>query len=301
MVVNLNSKHLHANLTGPQPPLGRTSFILHERGRQHHWEGTGALSIKTFSGGRAIYDVGAGRYAVDESSYLILNHGQPYSISVESQPKLESFCIFFETGLAEDVHRSLTTATNHLLDEPEMPSVLPVHFFERTYRHDDLLSPALIRLRATLAQRKEDRGWIKEQLHVIIERMLQVHRNVYKEVETLPAVRAGTREELYRRLHRARDYIAASLDQPVTLDELARVACLSPNHFLRTFKQVFRQTPHQYLTSLRLERARELLVKTDRPVTDICLDVGFESLGSFSWLFRQRLGISPDNYRRQKR
>jgi AraC family transcriptional regulator len=79
------------------------------------------------------------------------------------------------------------------------------------------------------------------------------------------------------------------------------VAGLSPNHLLRMFKQAFGQTPHQYLTARRLERARHLLAHTDQPVTEICLSVGFASLGAFSWLFHRRVGVSPAEYRRQTR
>ncbi|MCX6046668.1 MAG: AraC family transcriptional regulator, partial [Chloroflexi bacterium] len=73
--------------------------------------------------------------------------------------------------------------------------------------------------------------------------LLAIHHATYQEIETLPALRAATREELYRRLHWARDYIASAYSQPTTLETLARIACLSPTHFLRTFKQLFHQTP----------------------------------------------------------
>jgi transcriptional regulator GlxA family with amidase domain len=76
---------------------------------------------------------------------------------------------------------------------------------------------------------------------------------------------------------------------------------MAPHHFLRTFKLAFHQTPHQYLTHLRLERAQSLLRHTDTPVTDICMDVGFESLGSFSWLFRRECGQSPSAFRSSHR
>ncbi len=120
-------------------------------------------------------------------------------------------------------------------------------------------------------------------------------------IEALPALRVATREELYRRLHNARDYIAATYHQPITLDEIARVACLSPTHFLRTFKQLFRQTPHQYLTAQRLRQAQKRLLTTDQSITEICYAVGFESVGSFSWLFRRHTGHSPAHYRSAKR
>ena len=162
-------------------------------------------------------------------------------------------------------------------------------------------SPALFRLCRELAAGKADAGWVRERLHGIIQRLLRVHRGEMRKTEDLEAARPATREELYRRLHRARDYVAACFDQPVLLQDLARVACLSENHLLRTFRQAFGVTPHQYLTSVRLAEARRLLAANGRTVTDICLAVGFESLGSFSTLFRRQFGISPHRFRRQKR
>jgi AraC-like DNA-binding protein len=237
---------------------------------------------------------------VNDDSYLVLNQGQPYSITIDAAQPLESFCIFFADGLAEEVYRSLATKSKILLDEPEMRRVEPIHFFERTYPHDEVLTPALLHLRAVLPRRKDDRGWLTEKLYLLLQRLLQVHQQVRKEVETLPSLRPATREELYRRLHRAKDYAAALFDQPLALEEMAQVACLSPNHFLRTFKQAFAQTPHQFVTQLRLERAKRLLAQTSRSVTEICATVGFESLGSFSWLFTRRVGMSPEAYRRRK-
>jgi AraC-like DNA-binding protein len=291
-------------MSGDQVGMGQATHILHERGSRHHWQGVGPLSIKCFFRGRAFYDVGVGRYAVDDSSYLILNEGQTYTVDLDSENEIESFCIFFEHGLANSVQRSLNSKTSQLLDEPDKDRDQPsrgTNFFERTYPHDEILSPALTHLRMQTSLTKNETTGMAEQLHDVMERLLLVHSRVRRQVESIPALRSATREELYRRLHRARDFAAACFDQPITLNDMARVACLSTNHFLRTFKQAFRQTPHQYLTRIRLERAQGLLTQTDRPVTDICFDVGFESVGSFSWLFSHRVGLAPEAYRRAKR
>ncbi|MEP7220005.1 MAG: helix-turn-helix transcriptional regulator, partial [Bacteroidota bacterium] len=87
--------------------------------------------------------------------------------------------------------------------------------------------------------------------------------------------------------------------QRQALADMAKIACLSPHHFLRLFKHAFQETPHQYLTRKRLEWAQDLLTSTERSITDICVSIGFESLGSFSWLFRRRFGASPDLFRRR--
>jgi AraC-like DNA-binding protein len=104
-------------------------------------------------------------------------------------------------------------------------------------------------------------------------------------------------EDRNRRLLRARDTIDRSYATPLDVAALARVAHVSPAHFARQFRAVFGETPHRYLQRRRIERAMELLRDTDRPVTEVCLDVGFASLGTFSRTFSAVVGESPTGYR----
>jgi AraC-like DNA-binding protein len=104
-------------------------------------------------------------------------------------------------------------------------------------------------------------------------------------------------EDRNRRLLRARDTIDRSFAAPLDVAALARVAHVSPAHFARQFRAVFGETPHRCLQRRRIERAMELLRDTDRPVTQICLDVGFASLGTFSRTFSAVVGESPSGYR----
>ena len=103
------------------------------------------------------------------------------------------------------------------------------------------------------------------------------------------------------RLCRARDMLREVRDTRVLLREVAREAGMSPFHFIRQFEAMFGQTPHQFRMHRRLERAKELLALSDYSVTDVCMEVGFESLGSFSTLFARRVGSAPSAYRRQVR
>lgn len=104
-------------------------------------------------------------------------------------------------------------------------------------------------------------------------------------------------EDRNRRMLRARDTIDRSFAEPLDVAALARVAHVSPAHFARQFRAVFGETPHRYLQRRRIERAMELLCDTDRPVTEVCLDVGFASLGTFSRTFSAVVGESPSAYR----
>ncbi|MBZ0316539.1 MAG: AraC family transcriptional regulator [Anaerolineae bacterium] len=100
------------------------------------------------------------------------------------------------------------------------------------------------------------------------------------------------------RLRMARAYLDSNYTSAITIQYVSREAALSPYHFIRLFGRVYKQTPYQYLIQRRIDRAKELLRSSDLSITEICLEVGFESLGSFSTLFRKTTGLSPSEYRK---
>jgi AraC-like DNA-binding protein len=104
-------------------------------------------------------------------------------------------------------------------------------------------------------------------------------------------------EDRNRRMLRSRDAMDRAFAHPLDVPALARVAQVSPAHFSRQFRATFGETPHRYLQRRRVERAMELLRETDRAVTEICFDVGFNSLGTFSRTFREVVGEAPSAYR----
>ena len=103
--------------------------------------------------------------------------------------------------------------------------------------------------------------------------------------------------ETLQRLGRAREFIDHCYDHPLNLDQISEKACFSRYHFLRLFRQAFNKTPHQYLIERRIEKAKELLKGDELRVTDVCFEVGFQSLGSFSTLFQKRVGHAPVTFR----
>jgi AraC-like DNA-binding protein len=104
-------------------------------------------------------------------------------------------------------------------------------------------------------------------------------------------------EDLNRRLLRARDAMDRAYAEPLDVPTVAAVAHMSEAHFIRSFRAVFGETPHRYLQRRRVERSMFLLRETSRSVTDVCFDVGFASLGTFSRTFREIVGETPSAYR----
>jgi AraC family transcriptional regulator len=255
------------------------------------------LSLKSMSNGRALYRVDRGEFAVDDAGYLILNDRRPYSIEIASPTQVETFVLWFPDGWAEEVSAGLSRPNERLLDKPGHREI-HTGFFERYTPHDKRVSPKIRALRrAFKSDEVVEDIWLEERLRELLAAMLQTQDTVTRQIQLLPAVRASTRAELWRRVNRARDFLHAHLGSAIGLSEVAAAACLSPFHLLRTFQAAFGQTPHQYLQECRLERARFLLEKTRIPVTAICLDCGFTSLGSFSTFFQKECGMSPRQWR----
>lgn len=269
------------------------------------------LSIKCMFNGPATYETDdGGRFVVDDNSYLILNHQQPYTLVKDGVTPVETFCLFLGDELIQDVVHAANRIDTNLLDEPVAASAQPFHFLEKLYPHDKLVSPYIQQMRAegkrysncnqqVYSASFENNGQIEEALHGLLLAMIQTQTNLFREIEQLPPARYATRVELYQRLYRARDYIHATLAEPLSLADIAQVVHLSPHHFLRAFKEAFGITPHMYLTQKRIERAQYLLTHTTHSITDICLEIGYESPSSFSNLFRRQTGLSPRAYRKR--
>ena len=110
-------------------------------------------------------------------------------------------------------------------------------------------------------------------------------------------VRDSTLRSHYESVERVIAAMRTRLDQPMSLRSMARIACPSPYHFNRTFRQVTGVPPSQFLYAMRLDTARRLLMHTQKKVIDICYDVGYNSVGTFTRRFTDLFGISPTTLR----
>jgi AraC-like DNA-binding protein len=260
------------------------------------------LSVKSVLAGSAVWEADGRRFVLHENCHLILNDRQVYTITVDSIEPVSTFCIFFQHGFVEDVYRSTVNSSAVLLDNPQPAHRVQVGFLPKIEPGANPLSAALDALRRKKESGKSSVLGLEEGFAKLAVEMVREYQRTDQAIARLPALRQSTREELYRRVLRGRDFMLSSLDSNARLATMARAACMSPFHFHRVFAHMFSETPHCYFTRIRLKRAAHLLSHSDRSVTEICLEMGFESLGSFSSLFRRHFGVPPSDRRtaRQK-
>jgi AraC-like DNA-binding protein len=256
----------------------------------------GWLSLKTVRKGSGVWVTPDGRHRLDEGFAVVLNDGQAYDFELSADEPVETFCTFFQPGFVDEAARAASFSDDAMLDDPQLQSSGVIEFPERNHRTEPSVRRRLEPLYdLILACDIDALAWDAAFADLAVA-LLSTRGTLFGGLAA-EAAKASTRAEITRRLGRAVDYIHDNASRAVDLADIAAAAALSPHHFHRLFRRALRCTPHRYMSELRLHRAARLLVRTNLPVTEVCLMVGFSSHGSFSSLFRRTYGHSPSAWR----
>lgn len=254
---------------------------------------TGPMSIKTMIQGQGIWRTDDAEFVVEPGRVLVLEHGQRYTLTIAASQEVETFCPFFAPRLVREAARGRRLSQRALLDRPTDEDAAMPGFIERLRHPGPAVTTALDRLRCSLRGDDDE-----SRLLCLVDAVLDEVDGDRRTMERVPATRPSTREQLFRQIHRAVEYAHGNVAGDLSVSTLARVAGMSTYHFHRTFCRVTGQTPARYVSAVRLDRARTLLTSSRRSVTEVCVEVGFASLGSFSAGFRRRFGMPPSALRR---
>jgi AraC-like DNA-binding protein len=257
----------------------------------------GCLSFKTVLSGEEWYRINTHRIAVRPGQFLILNDAQTYSSSIDTVGKVKSLSIFFRKDFAASVFYDRLYDETISLDNP-FHNDGPVPEFFQTLNYTDA---GLVKQLSELIFSLENQGYssnlVDERLVIMLQHLLSIHRTESKRVTGVNAVKAITRKEIYRRLCLAKDFMHSCFADKLDLQAISNEACLSVPQLVRQFRVVFRATPHQYLTRVRLEYAAGLLKHTTTPIHEITWKCGFENMSAFCRAFKAQYNVQPHHFR----
>jgi AraC family transcriptional regulator len=276
---------------------GHESAVISARARRAEYpEFKQLLSIKAAAGGAEDYFIDGRRLTVDDDTFAIFNHDRVYASRIESLRTVHSFSIFFDRKLAAQAWYSLARSASALDDGAEA-ELTPGEFTERLYEHENLVSPVLRHIRLAVDSGPVDDAWMEEQLLFLLSRMLRLQHKILRVEAVLPSRKAATRRELMRRLNLGVDFIQTRYRDTVLLKDIAEAAHLSPFHFLRVFKSVYRISPSEYLSRKRCAAAQRLLRKSNWSIDMIAEHVGYGSRTSMYRHLRANYGVGPQELR----
>ena len=281
------------------PPVYRDHFLFAEelRERYESAEFPAGIGLLGAMRGECDYYVNGAKQPVDGAKTFFINRGSKLAVRVAVKGAAPVL-LFFRTALPDLVQHSLNFGNEVLLDEPFDNLPYDFSYLERAH-----LDP---RLRETLSSLIELGSSCSaftslsadQLIRDLFEDLLKANRDGYKRSQNIQAAKASTRLEIYRRVAHARDWMEENFSSNITLEDIAAEAAMNSQHFLRMFKQVYLITPHQYLIERKLKKARRLLESTAMTINEICEAIGFESVFSFSILFKNRFGEPPSRLRK---
>lgn len=278
--------------------IDKNEVIMESAYEGIHSATAGKYAIQMIFNGAAAYTIANRELNLYAGNFIFLNQDTSYSRKIDSILKVDSMSVRFDPDFVIDFEYARTATTELLLDEPESYQRKAPVFVEAIYPLQGDMKFNLLNLKKHIDQGGNDNLLLNTYLeHCLVNYYVLYNAEVIDREASLKFLSHTTKSEILKRLSIARDYIISNYNKNICLDEIARIACLSVNHFLRTFKQAYHQSPHQFLTSIRLRQAKYFLRNTDYPVNEIVDIVGFECPSSFIRLFRNSFHVTPGQYR----
>lgn len=249
------------------------------------------------AGGNCNYYVNGTKNQVDEEKVFFISRGSLLKVKCtgkDTRPTL----LFFDSRLPDLVLFSLQYGGEVVLEKPF--DTLPYDFSYLERIHVDAVLHATILGLIPLGESCGSFAALEADMTIrmLFEDLVMKNQDAYKHSRNIQALKPSTRLEIFKRLSTAKDWMEANFQTSPSLEDIAAIAAMNSQHFLRMFKQAYHITPHQYLIDLKLKKAQQMLANNGLTVSEICQSVGFESTFSFSILFKKRFGMPPTHFRK---
>lgn len=253
------------------------------------------FSIKYVLHGCENYTVNGRGHQVHAGEYLLTNpycQGRGY---IDSQSLVEGICIDIQPAVMAEVMASLAEPGNPQVIADAKTFLESGDFYENRFHAATTgLGQFLGGMSGYITNGRLDTSALDPGLfYHLAELYIADYQQIFRQVSAIPALKPGTRHDLYRRVLRGRDFMESMFTKPVEMSEIARNAQLSEYHFYRLFRSVFGISPHQYILQKRLNLGYSLLQSGHCNVTQAAQQTGFADIYSFSKAFRKKFGAPP--------
>lgn len=259
------------------------------------------ISIRTVSDGYQRHRVNSKDYQLDKYNYLMINEGEEFKSEIKTNNPVEGLLVAFNKTDYNALHSFWNRSETQLLDDPFTYNNYFQNFSAQSFEINPKMSNHFTALKSSIVQKEDSTIYFEHLFNEILTQVYFDQMQMQTQVLNLKAKKRGTKIEIYRRLKTVKNYIDNHLSENLTLQNLSKVATLSPYHLQRSFKALYKISPHSYLINKRLEKARFLIQDSDKSIRLIMEELGFQNQSSFGRLFKKRIGKTPLSYRVESR
>ncbi|MCB0597884.1 MAG: helix-turn-helix transcriptional regulator [Phaeodactylibacter sp.] len=261
---------------------------------------TSKFHITLPQAGTETFRVDGKPFSAQAGEYFIFNPQQHVRAEGAFKKPVEGYCLFLtEKAILETAH-VIGQPIESALDSPFSYPWQQQEFMVKSYcLQENPFGQYLLRLQQNLrhSSREQLIDWDTLYFEMAAE-FLRAHRQIGNQLQAIPSVRTLTKQEIYRRLSRAHVFILENFAEPVSLEDLERIAFFSKFHIVRLYRQIYGLTPYQHILHLRIGRAKELLRKDHSP-TEVALRLSFSDRRAFAKTFKKIAGVSPSVFRQE--
>lgn len=252
------------------------------------------FSIRAVYNGYQQYQVENRFYEICQEKFLVVNEGERFEHFVEQENVAEIIIIAFNPRFLEHYLFSINHSEEQLLDRPFENTHASLYFYNSSYEMSVTLDRYLRVLIKDIKSGEKETMYYQQSFYQILEELVKIERIMQQRIFHLSALKKSTQEELYRRLSAGKDFIDAHLNEKLSIERIAKVCCMSPFHFLRSFSRLYKVTPYQYILNERLRKARFMIINTKNDLQEIIEATGFEHKRTFQRAFQKVYGVTPN-------
>ena len=257
-----------------------------------------SFSIKYVVEGSELYSVNGTKHIIKNKQYLLANKFSEGFVEIDSKKLVTGICIDVAPDILSEVVASYLIPDAAVSDLSLDTFFNTPTFFENKYKaHQTHVGHYLLKVEKIIKENpNQELNFTKEFYFSLSEKIIVDHIPLFKQFQSVKAIKTETKKDLLRKILKAKDYIDNYFTDDFTIEKIAQEIGMSEYHFFRTFKSVFNLSPQQYVIKMRLNNAKKLLEKRDSSISAIAAASGFSDIYSFSKTFKKQFGYSPSNY-----
>ena len=262
-LINISDNNIQSELV-----LSNVNYIEHSKE-------TKRPSIKMVFSGTEAYQLNGRKHNIKSDNFLIVDRNSKIDLNIKNKNGVQGICIFPDQNLIKETFRFKVGHHKELLDKPF--DIKDVNLLEKTFSYRENKTGRFLtnHIQPVISEFKLYKNLSLECFFLnLVECMVDDQLALEGKLQNLTSLKKTTKEELYRRVSIAKDFIEDNYSERINIDELAQNVFLSKYHFIRTFKSLYKKSPYQYILKLRLEKAQELL-GLDYSFNDVSNLIGF--------------------------
>lgn len=256
------------------------------------------FSIKYVVNGTEVYTLNNEQHIVKNNQYLLSNIEKEGVVEIESKQLVKGICISIDRNLIKEVVDFVIQPDSNCVEEDVTNFFTTTNFLDSHYNDVDTKVGVLLKglpfneTNGFSCQNNEARA---DFFYKLAEAIVQDQMPVFKQLHNIPSVKYSTKKDLYKRIQKSIEFIDGSFENDLNINNIATHSFMSEYHFYRLFKQVQGISPMQYIIKKRLEKAKQLIVIQQMPITEVALHTGFTDVYSFSKMFKKYFQMSPSS------